>query len=187
VKGLVFNLFEDYIRDNLGDEKLEEILDGCALKTAEPFVGPGSYPDEDLLAIIDKTVAVMGTTHSQILHAYGRYCVPKLAQKYPAFFNQHRHPKTFLKTVNSIHSVEVKKLYADAEPPQFIIEDVSPDRLAMQYRSRRGLCHLVEGMIEGLAEHYDSPIRHVQHKCMLEGEQHCEFELIFVPEGKSPS
>jgi predicted hydrocarbon binding protein len=183
MKGIIFNLLEDFLTEHLGEERFEELIEGCSLKTREPFVGPGSYPDEDLLAIVDRTVEVTGMTKPEALRAFGKFCIGRLSQKYPFFFDRHDHAKAFIKTLNAMHSLEVKKLYADAKPPEFVMEDPSPDRLIMRYVSERKLCPLVEGLIEGVAEHYRSSIRYRQRRCMLEGEPSCEFELEFAPAG----
>jgi len=183
MKGIIFNLLEDFLKERLGNERFEELIDGCSLKTREPFVGPGSYPDEDLLAIVDRAVEVTGRPKSETLRVFGRFCIGRLAQKYPHFFDRHPDAKAFLKTIDALHKLEVKKLYADAKPPEFVMEDPSPDRLIMRYRSERMLCAFVEGLIEGVAEHYRSPIRYQQRQCMLEGGPSCEFELEFVPAG----
>jgi predicted hydrocarbon binding protein len=183
MKGIIFNLLEDFLKERLGEEKFEELIDGCALKTREPFVGPGSYPDEDLLAIVDRAVEVTGMAKAEALRAFGRFCIGKLALKYPPLFDRHDNAKAFLKTLDALHNIEVKKLYADAKPPEFIMEDPSPDRLTMRYLSERRLCPLMEGLIEGVAEHYGAPIRFRQRTCMLEGGSSCEFELEFAPAG----
>jgi predicted hydrocarbon binding protein len=183
MKGIIFNLLEDFLTENLGEEKFEELIEGCSLKTREPFVGPGSYPDEDLLAIVDRAVEVMGMTKPEALRAFGKFCIGKLAEKYPPFFGRHDDAKSFLKTLNAMHCLEVKKLYADAKPPEFVMEDPSPDRLVMRYLSERKLCPLVEGLIEGVAAHYGAPVRHRQRQCMLAGAPFCEYELEFAPAG----
>jgi predicted hydrocarbon binding protein len=183
VKGIIFNLLEDFLKENLGEEKFEELIESCSLKTREPFVGPGSYPDEDLLAIVDRAVEVTGMTKAAALRAFGKFCIGKFTLKYPLFFSKHSNAKSFLKTLNALHEIEVKKLYADAKPPEFVMEDPSPDRLVMRYVSERKLCLLAEGLIEGVAEHYRSPIRFRQTQCMLEGGSSCEFELEFAPAG----
>ena len=41
MKGVIFNLFEEFVCESFGDEVWEEILDSAELKTQEPFVGPG--------------------------------------------------------------------------------------------------------------------------------------------------
>jgi predicted hydrocarbon binding protein len=181
MKGIIFNLLEDFLSERLGEEKFEELIDGCSLKTREPFVGPGSYPDEDFLAIVDRTVEITGMGRAEALQTFGKFCIGKLALKYPFFFDRHDDSKAFLKTLNAMHSLEVRKLYANAKPPEFVIEDSSPDRLVMRYMSERKLCPLVKGLIEGVAEYYGAPIRYNQRQCMLEGGPLCEFELEFTP------
>lgn len=114
MKGIVFNLLEEFITSMLGEEKYEEIVAGCDLKTKEPFVGPGTYPDEDLFAIVGKTVAVSGIALPDALRGFGRFCFPRLAEKFPVFVTAHNHPKPFLKSVETVIHVEVKKLYPDA-------------------------------------------------------------------------
>jgi predicted hydrocarbon binding protein len=183
MKGIIFNLLEDFLTEHLGEERFEKLIEGCSLKTREPFVGPGSYPDEDLLAIVDRTVEVTGMTKPEALRAFGKFCIGKLAEKYPPFFDRHDDAKSFLKTLNAMHCLEVKKLYADAKPPEFVVEDPSPDRLVMRYLSERKLCPLVEGLIEGVAAHYGAPVRHRQRQCMLAGAPFCEYELEFAPAG----
>jgi predicted hydrocarbon binding protein len=183
MKGIIFNLLEDFLKERLGEEKFEELIESCSLKTREPFVGPGSYPDEDLIAIVDRAVEVTWMTRTETLRAFGRYCIGKLALKYPFFFDRHHDAKSFLKTLNELHNLEVKKLYADAKPPEFVMEYPSPDRLVMRYMSERKLCPLVEGLIDGVAEHYRSPIGRRQRRCMLDGGSSCEFDLEFAPAG----
>ena len=184
MKGIIFNLLEDFIIESLDEEQYEAILAECELQTAEPFVGPGTYPDEDLLAIVNKTVQAMGISQADALRAFGKFHIPKLAEKFPDFMTPHKHPKSFLKTIESIVHTEVKKLYPDAKLPQFSYKDPSDKRLTILYKSDRKFCHLVEGLIEGVAEYYDSPIRYKQTKCMLAGEEVCEFNLKFSTKEK---
>ena len=181
MKGVVFNLLEEYIEENLGEGTYEEILGECTLTTKEPFVGPGTYPDEDLMAIVAETIKMAGIPLPEALRSFGRFCFCKLSEKYPDFVSPYTHPKPFLKSVESIVHVEVKKLYADANPPDFAYIDSASDRLVIQYRSKRRLCQFMEGLIDGVAGHYQSPIKQEQRICMLNGDEFCEFNLIFLP------
>lgn len=182
MKGIIFSLFEQFITETFGDETYEEILTACPLKTKEPFIGPGSYPDEDLFSLVSRAVEISGMALPDALRAFGRFCVPKLADKFPDLVKPYSSPKELLMKVDSIIHVEVKKLYKDAETPEFIYEDPAPDRLIMQYKSGRKLCYFMEGLIDGVADVFRSPITHRQRHCMLEGGELCEFELTFEPE-----
>jgi len=180
MKGIIFNLLEEFIVGKLGDEGYEALIESCDLETTEPFVGPGSYPDGDLFAIAGKAAEAIGAPLPDALRAFGRFCVPELAKKFPVFFTPHDNPKAFLETVDDIHYMEVVKLYEDAVPPHFEYEDPAPDRLVMKYRSKRKLCRLMEGLIDGVGDYYKTPIRYKQTRCMLDGAEECVFEIEFT-------
>jgi hypothetical protein len=183
MKGIIFTLLEEYIVQTQGDEAFEELLESTPLVTTEPFVGPGSYPDEDLHALLAHIVERSGAALSNVLRGFGRFCIPRLVVRFPAFFAGHRHPRTFLLTVSDFHELEVRKLFDDASPPRFEYIDPGPDGLIMRYRSRRQMCHLVEGLIAGVADHFATSIAQRQTSCMAEGALACEFELGFPTGG----
>lgn len=184
MKGIFFNLLEEFITENYGEEKYDEILGECRLSTTEPFVGPGTYPDEDLLAIATKTAEKLGITVPDALRAFGRFCFPKLAARYPVFVAEHHHPKSFLETVDSVIHVEVRKLYEGTKLPRFTYSDGFPDHLVIRYQSDRKMCQLMEGLIDGVADYYKSPIKQSQTQCMLRGAESCDFDLTFEPTAK---
>ncbi len=181
MKGIIFNLLEGFITDKYGEEEYDGMLAKCRLKTEDPevMVGPGTYPDEDFAAIISEAAAFVGVSVADALRAFGRYAIPKLAEKHPRFFSPYHHPKDFLKTVDFIHHIEIHKLYKGAETPKFLTEDPASDRLVMKYSSVRGLCGLVEGLIDGLADHYKIPIERDQTLCVQKGDGECVFNLRF--------
>jgi hypothetical protein len=179
MKGIIFNLLEDFAVETLGEDRYHEILSECSLKTQEPFVAPGTYPDEDLLLIVGKTVEKSKIPLPDLLRTFGRWCFPKLGSRYPIFLTAHTHPKPFLKTVDSVIHVEVKKLYRDAETPQFRYRDPAPDRLIIEYISRRKLCKLMEGLLEGVGDYFKSPVQYRQTRCALEMGDVCEFDVSF--------
>lgn len=184
MKGVIFNLLEQFIEGELGEGKYEEILSACDLETQEPFVGPGSYPDENLMAIVGQTVEASGLPAPEALRRFGRFCFPILAEKFPVFLEPHNHPKPFLMSVDSIVHVEVRKLYEGALLPDFTYENPGPDRLVIRYRSARRLCYFMEGLVEGVADVYETPIRYRQNQCMLNGAGACEFDLEFASAGR---
>ena len=73
----------------------------------------------------------------------------------------------------------MRKLFKDAITPRFTYDDPSPDRLIIHYTSERKLCHFMEGLIEGVADFYNSPIQYKQTRCALDEGDTCDFELTF--------
>jgi predicted hydrocarbon binding protein len=179
MKGIIFNLLEDFITEGWGEETYDQILSRCPLHATGPFVGPGTYADADLMTIVAKTTERLGISVPEAVHAFGKYCFPRLAAKFPMFVEGHTHPKSFLKTIDAVIHVEVRKLFKDAEPPTMRFVDPSPDELLITYISKRKLCTLMEGLLDGTAEYFKTPIRYGQSACVLRGAETCEFHLTF--------
>ncbi len=184
MKGIIFNLLEQFISENWGDKVYEEILNECSLETKGPFVGPEGYPDSDLMAIVSKGVEKSGVALPELLRKFGRFCFPIMAEKFPDFVTPYKHPRDFLKAADSIIHLEIKKLWEDAKPPGFVFREPDSDRLIMEYRSERKLCKFMEGLIEGIGDYYNTPIQYRQTRCMLNGEDMCEFDLTFTPKSE---
>ncbi len=179
MKGMIFNLLEDFIVEGWGPERFEKIMELCPVHAQVPYVGPGTYPDANLMSIIEKTTAELGLGNAEALRRFGRFAFPKLAQKFSVYTQNHRHPKTFLKAVDGVIHVEVRKLFANAEPPRITFEDPAPDRLILHYNSRRQLCPFFAGLVEGCGDFYKVPIAQAQVECAREGAPSCQFALHF--------
>lgn len=181
MKGIIFNLFEDYINTKYGEDFYEEILEASDTGEVDPFeiVGPGSYPDETFNTILAQASEMTQKDISLLLREMGRHSLPILADRYPHFFADYHHPREFLKTASMIHQVEVRKLYQGAEVPKFFVEDQDAGGLHLTYKSKRRLCHLVEGLIAGLGDHYRVPVNIVQIDCIQKGDSNCKFSLTF--------
>ena len=180
MKGVIFNLLEGFISDGWGEETYEEILSLCPLKTKEPFVGPGTYPDSDLVAIATQAANKLGISLPEALRAFGGYAFPKLIEKYPVFMEGISHPKDFLKSVDGVIHVEVRKLFPEAVTPSFEYEEPAPDRLKMRYRSKRKMCPLIDGFLDGVEKHFGMSIEREHTTCMHQGADFCDYELRFA-------
>jgi predicted hydrocarbon binding protein len=180
MKGLIFNLLEEFLVARCGETEYELILTDCQL-CADPslMVGPGSYPDQDFTAIIASAAKRLGLGSKELLHEVGRAAIPRLVSRYPQFFIPSKHPRDFFASLNFIHHLEVKKLYKDAELPRFRCENKADGSLLISYISGRGLCHLFSGLINGVADHYQTPLSQRQLACICDGQPECLFAINF--------
>jgi len=182
MKGIIFNLFEDFICETHGEELFDKIIDAGSLTTPEPelIVAPGTYPDDDFFTIVSLAADSCGQPESELLREFGRFALPRLAERYPVFFAPFNHPRDFLKHTGMVHHVEVKKLYHDADTPFFSCREGVDGVLVLRYSSKRNLCSMVEGLIDGLAAHFGVAISHKQIQCAITGAECCEFHLTFA-------
>jgi len=179
MKGIIFNLLESYISETFGEEKYEQIIGQCQLKTTDPFVAPGTYPDEDLIEIVVNTSKVLNISVPDALKGFGRFAFPNLAEKFPFFVEPYHHPKPFLMSIENIIHVEVRKLFKDAYTPQFIYNDTAPNTLTITYNSKRKLYDFMAGLIDGVGAYFKMPIQQTHRIYQKNGEEVCDFELTF--------
>jgi predicted hydrocarbon binding protein len=178
MKGIIFRLLNQMVEDRLGLEVWTKILEKVNPHSGGVYTTAGTYPDEELLSLVGELSQVSGKPAEQLVYAFGEYMLPQLAKAYPGFF-EGMAPKPFLLSIHDVIHVEVKKLYPDADLPTIEYENPAADRLVMKYQSPRKLCRLAEGLIDGTAKHFDTKIRRKQTKCLLQGDDHCRFELSF--------
>ena len=180
MKGIIINVLEDFISEKFGDETVEEIYEKVKLSDGvPPFIGPLSYPNENIINILDFLSKKTDLSIEKLLYTFGIYVIPIFAKKYPVFFENRSSAKEFLSTVNNIHYMEVKKLYDDVSPPSLIMEDTRDGQSILHYQSKRKLCDLLKGLIQGVADYYKEEVSYNKIQCMKEGAEECIFELTF--------
>jgi hypothetical protein len=86
----------------------------------------------------------------------------------------------FLKSIEPVIHLEVQKLYTEANLPTIDCANGGNNRLVMNYRSPRKLCILAEGLIQGAATYYQTPIKIDHDVCMHRESDHCELSISKV-------
>jgi predicted hydrocarbon binding protein len=179
MKGIVFNLLEDLVRRDHGDDAWELLLEKSGVSGV--YTSLGSYDDAELYRLVGAATEALGVDAATVIRWFGREALPLLAQRYPEFFSRHDTARSFVLTLNDIIHPEVRKLYPGADVPDFDFDASEPDRLRMTYRSARRLCAFAEGLIEGAAAHYGEHVHIEQPACMHRGDPACVLDLTFSP------
>lgn len=175
MKGMVFNLLEEAVTQAHGADAWYDLVDETQVSGA--YTSLGSYPDEELVALVVAASEHLGISARDVLKWFGRQAMPMLADKYAVFFERHKSARSFVLSVNEIIHPEVRKLYAGAGCPHFEFGQEGESILLVGYNSPRQLCRLAHGFIEGASDHYGSTA-HVEHRsCMLEGDASCQMAV----------
>ena len=177
MKGIVFNLFEEVVVDEYGEDCWDDLLDAAGLAGA--YTSLGSYPDDEVIGLVGAASSALGLAPADILRWFGRNAMPKLAVRYPHFFTAQTNSRDFVLSVNSLIHPEVRKLYAGAGCPNFNFEEGADGALIVGYRSPRRLCRLAQGFIEGAAAHYDEVAAVTHLACMNEGDPACRIAIAW--------
>ncbi len=181
MKGVVFNLLEQLVSRDYGEDTWDTLLDSAGLDGA--YTSLGSYEDADLFKLVGAASEALDTPPDDIVRWFGRNALPLFAESYPQFFAPHTSARTFVLTLNDIIHPEVRKLYPGADVPEFDFDQLHEEDgpLRMGYRSQRQLCSFAEGLIEGAGAHYGERIAIEQPTCMLRGDESCVLEISFTP------
>jgi hypothetical protein len=171
MKGIVFNLLEEVVIAQRGEEAWDHLLDATNL--AGSYTSLGSYPDEEIVKLVVAGADALSMSPTEVLRWFGREAMPLLAKRYPVFFNGHRTAQSFILSVNDIIHPEVRKLYAGAHCPFFRFEQTKGGVLLMTYDSPRKLCALAQGFIEGAGNYYGQAMTVEHLTCMNHGDPKC--------------
>lgn len=179
MKGIIFNLVQEVVTEKYGPDTWDDLLDSAELDGA--YTSLGSYPDTDLFALVGAASTALGVPPGDVVRSLGEGAIPLLADRFPEFFTPHVSTTTFLLTLNDIIHAEVRKLYPDADLPEFDFQGVATDELTLGYQSARQLCSLAEGFITGTARHFGETSTIDQPECMHRGDERCLIHCRFAP------
>ena len=115
MKGVVFNLLEDAVCEHHGDDAWDDLLDAAELSGV--YTSLGSYSDVEMGKLVEAASRALNMPSQEVLRWFGREAMPRLAKRYPAFFEAHQSVRPFILSLNSIIHPEVHKLYPGAHCP----------------------------------------------------------------------
>lgn len=176
MKGVIFNLLEEVVTDHHGDSVWEALL--IATGHSGVYTSLGSYADAELYDLVDAASTLTGIPVRTLLHWFGVNALPKLAKRYPDFFESAPDARSFILSVNTIIHPEVRKLYSGASCPHFHFAETA-QTLTLGYRSPRKLCDLAHGFVEGVAAHYGETVTFSQQACMHDGAPSCQLQVTW--------
>lgn len=179
MKGVVFNLLQDVVVDAHGADAWDDLLDAAGLDGA--YTSLGNYPDSQMQALVAAAAQALHLDADAVLRWFGQRAMPRLARRYPGFFEGHADTRSFLLSLNSIIHPEVRKIYPGADVPVFDFQDGSDGALLMGYLSPRRLCALAQGFAEGAANHFGESLEFTHIACMHHGDPRCLFHIVFHP------
>ncbi len=179
MKGIIFRLAGQAVSDAHGEDTWDDLLDVAGAHGS--YTSLGNYPDAELFRIVGAASQKLGVPPPHVVRWIGASVVPMMAAQHPDFFAPHTCTRTFLLTLNTVIHPEVRKLYPEAEAPDFDFDTSDPDVLRMTYRSARKMCAFAEGLIEGSARHYGEQVEIGHERCMHSGADACVLALRFQP------
>lgn len=154
MKGLVFVELLAMAEDAFGEDVVDGVIDRALLPSGGAYTAVGNYPCDELMALVGGFSHHSGIEAPELQKLFGRWMMNSFVRHYPDFFVGRSGSLDMLAVIGDKIHVEVRKLYPDADLPQFDV--VRPDQHTMQmtYRSPRALADFCHGLIEGCVTHF---------------------------------
>lgn len=175
--GLILVSLRDYVAAVHGAEIEQEVMAG------EPaYLLSEAYPDERFTFLVDRACKSTGLQLDILLHDFGVFTGQRTFPRlYPALYAVSPSARAFLLTVERpIHEI-VRVTIPHALPPELAISELGEDGISIVYTSKRRMCTMLRGLVEGTAQHYEEKAHIEERSCMHRGDQACTFEVRFKP------
>ncbi len=137
-----------------GYELVDRILTTTNLTSGGIYTAVGTYPAAEMEALLQTLAAETGTSLPIWLNVFGHHLFGVFTRYYAHFLTGVSGTFDLLQQIEGYIHVEVRKLYPDAELPQFVTSRPEADTLEMLYRSERRLSDLACGLMEAAFAHY---------------------------------
>lgn len=173
MKGSVFNGFEAYIEQEYGLLIWQQVIENTALPNNGIYLGSDTYDDNELFALLHELSRLTGSEPSDIQRNFGCFFFQTLFTLTIQHIDHVDNLFDFLKAVDDVIHVEVKKADAAAYTPAFFYDNPDKNTLVMRYVSKRGMCYFAEGLILGASKHFNTPAKISQSKCVHCGDDYC--------------
>ncbi|MBQ0959663.1 heme NO-binding domain-containing protein [Ideonella sp. 4Y11] len=155
--GMVFTEFIEMVEARFSPEVADDVLADAGLSHGGAYTAVGYYPADELRTMVDGLSRRTGRPVDELVRAFGSHLAQRFSQAHGQYFSAHRHPFDLIAAIDGHIHVEVRKLYPQAQLPQFDVLERLPGRMRLRYRSERRLHLLALGLIEGVIAWYGRP------------------------------
>lgn len=181
--GVIFCELKSYVEKTLGLPMWMRITKEANLP-AKQYSGFRCYPDEELMNLIGTASRISEIPVPALVESFGKYLGPILVQAriHLYFSGIHSCPvakpewdlfDVISNTENMIHTI-VHVALPGSEPAILDTKRNGQNEVKIIYTSKRKLCWLARGIIQGISSHYKTPVEITEPKCMHRGDATCE-------------
>jgi hypothetical protein len=153
MKGVVFTELIEFTENEYGFDVVDKILideNG----DDKIFTQAGNYSFEELVALFIALSKETGDSIENLLYSFGVYLFGRLAKMASFLMDSSSSSIEAISKVDTYIHIEVKKLYPDADLPEFKVVEQSEDLLKIEYISDKKLEPFAKGLMVGCGKHF---------------------------------
>lgn len=177
MKGIIFTEFLEMVEQGYGWDVVDEIIIQSYLPNDGAYTAVGTYPYEQLITLVQSLSQKVDVSVAELLIVYGRFLFGRFFVSYRHFFDNIDNSFQFIQQIDNYIHVEVRKLYPDAELPQFTYNTISPSTLEVIYCSERPFADFAQGLLQGCIDHFSEQVILLRQNVGKEPGTHAKFIL----------
>lgn len=173
----MFIKLAEFVEQTWGYELWDDLLCTITLPSGGIYATLGLYDDQELIDIVSFISSQEHVSPDDVQKAFGHWIFKELYAAIPSNVLQFVDVFEFLRTIQNVIHVEVKKLHPDILLPEFEFLEETESSLTFHYKSPRKLCQFCEGLVVGLAEHTKQLIQVFHSSCEHQGDDKCVLQV----------
>ncbi|PSU34938.1 heme NO-binding domain-containing protein [Photobacterium lutimaris] len=176
MKGIIFTEFLDIVESRFGLDVCQQMLDDAGVDGIYTTVG--SYDHRILVKMIVCLSKITDISSEALQEVYGEALFVRLLSTMPMMDNWELPTGTFsfIEQVERHIHIEVKKLYPNANPPQFDFISKTSAQMILDYISARCFSHVCLGLIRGCVHHFNENMD-IEMEPVSQDQSHVRFTL----------
>ncbi|WP_408959245.1 heme NO-binding domain-containing protein [Natrinema sp. 74] len=176
--GIIFTGLKRFVVETYDKETWNRIREQADADGVH-YTPVSAYPDDDLVALVEAAVELSGIERSDLLRTFGRHVVPTLVDMYGVYIEDDWRALELVENVEeTIHQALRNSDTLEYEPPAISATRLDEGVVVVTYDSRRGLCEVAMGLLEGIGDHYDQRLEVYEHRCRHDGASQCEIVAV---------
>ncbi|MCB1112719.1 MAG: heme NO-binding domain-containing protein [Chlamydiales bacterium] len=171
--GTALKCLQDFVLDNYGKEKWNQVLDQAGLSTNKMYHSIRFYPDAEFEQLIDVCAKDLRINKNTLLRDFGKIFGEHLISMYGGMFLKDWKSLDIIEKVAPKVFITIQ--FVDPYTPKSKVkcERVSPDEVVIHYQSPRKMCIYLFGIIDAVAEHFQEKLEITETGCMHQGDPEC--------------
>ena len=127
MKGMVFTELLSFVEQIHGADAVDDLIEACDLSSGGAYTG--TYDHTEMQALVAALSRQSNTPPNELLERFGQHLIGCFRVSFPDFFKAAPTLFNFLESIDLHIHVEVRKLYPDAELPEFPAERVDNETM----------------------------------------------------------
>ena len=156
--GFIFSELKKYVSKHFGEDAWDALMRqaGLGIRNYEHF---RDYPDDEVTVLVSTASKMTKLPAADILEGFGEFIAADLVAVYRPLIDPSWRTLEFLENVESVIHRVVRGRNQKAKPPAISCSRVDADEVMITYGSKRKLCALARGIVQGTANLFGEAAR----------------------------